>query len=55
LGAWLARETFAELAFLRLGTAGAFLDFTFLVFFAFEEVTFGISTIDQILILSVGK
>jgi hypothetical protein len=42
-------------AALRLAAAITVLDFAVRVFFAFEEVTFGISTLDQTLILSVGK
>jgi hypothetical protein len=40
---------------LRLGASVTVLDFAVRAFFAFEEVTFGISTLDQALILSVGK
>jgi hypothetical protein len=54
LGALLAREALGELL-LRLATGGAVLDFVPRVFFALEEVTFGISKFDQTLILSVGK
>jgi hypothetical protein len=42
-------------AVLRLGASITVLDFAVRAFFAFEEVTFGISTLDQTLILSVGK
>ncbi|HEY4780896.1 MAG TPA: hypothetical protein VIH54_03695 [Chthoniobacterales bacterium] len=42
-------------AALRLGASIAVLDFAVRAFFAFEEVTFAISTLDQTWILSVGK
>jgi hypothetical protein len=42
-------------AVLRFGASVAVLDFAGRAFFAFEKVTFAISTLDQTLILSVGK
>jgi hypothetical protein len=40
---------------LRFGARLCVLDFSDRAFFIFDEVTFGISTLDQTLILSVGK
>jgi hypothetical protein len=42
-------------AALRFGASITVLDFAVRAFFAFAEVTFAISTLDQTLILSVGK